>query len=380
MTVVSIFVNPLQFDRPDDFDRYPRPIDADVAVCARARRRRRVRPARERHVRAGFRTTVTVGELTPTMEGAARPGHFDGVTTVVTKLFTAVRPDVAVFGEKDFQQLAVVRRLSADLDLGVEVIGLPDGSRTRWPGVVEPEHPPRPGAASGRRVDSCRASTRRSAMPTAASDRRRVITERVQRTLDARARVSRVDYVAMFEPRSLEAIERHRRRSTLPGVRPHRRGRVRRRRAADRQSRPVRALTVDAATRASSAARFTRTVSEPLPNSTASWRRSATPVSTMISTAAVEDRVGDDRRADAAQQHGGRAEGDADTADSTITSPRLPVPRTGSKWAAPKSTPCTTIARITGMQLRRPRITTPRNTISSTIGAAITAVMTSDTM
>ncbi len=125
LTVVSIFVNPMQFDRGDDFDRYPRPIDSDLATCAELHVDAVYAPLASAMYPPGFQTTVSVGALASVMEGAARPGHFDGVSTVVTKLFTAVRPDVAVFGEKDFQQLAIVRRLAADLDLGVDVVGHP---------------------------------------------------------------------------------------------------------------------------------------------------------------------------------------------------------------------------------------------------------------
>jgi len=123
--VVSIFVNPLQFDRPDDFEHYPRPIDADVEVCAEHGVDAVYAPTAAVMYPAGYQTTVRIGALASVMEGASRPGHFDGVATVVTKLFTAVRPDLAVFGEKDFQQLTIVRRLTADLDLGVDVIGRP---------------------------------------------------------------------------------------------------------------------------------------------------------------------------------------------------------------------------------------------------------------
>lgn len=123
--VVSIFVNPLQFDRPSDFDAYPRPIDEDVERCREAGVAAVYAPTARTMYPEGFETHVEPGGLAAVMEGAARPGHFRGVTTVVTKLFGAVRPDVAVFGEKDFQQLAIIRRMTTDLDLGVEIIGAP---------------------------------------------------------------------------------------------------------------------------------------------------------------------------------------------------------------------------------------------------------------
>jgi pantoate--beta-alanine ligase len=123
--VVSIFVNPLQFGEASDFRSYPRPIDDDLRSCEAAGVDVVYVPAADAIYPDGFATTVHVAGLTDTMEGASRPGHFDGVTTVVTKLFTAVRPEFAVFGEKDFQQLAIVRRLVADLDLGVHIVGHP---------------------------------------------------------------------------------------------------------------------------------------------------------------------------------------------------------------------------------------------------------------
>jgi len=123
--VVSIFVNPLQFDRGDDFDRYPRPLDADLAACAAAGVDAAYAPTAATMYPTGFETHVVPGALASRLEGAARAGHFEGVTTVVTKLFGAVRPHLAVFGQKDFQQLVVVRRMTADLDLGIEIVGLP---------------------------------------------------------------------------------------------------------------------------------------------------------------------------------------------------------------------------------------------------------------
>lgn len=123
--VVSIFVNPLQFDRRDDFDRYPRPLDGDLALCQAAGAAAVYAPTATAMYPEGFQTHVEPGALADTMEGAGRPGHFRGVTTVVTKLFNAVRPDAAVFGQKDFQQLAIVRRMVVDLDMGIEIIAAP---------------------------------------------------------------------------------------------------------------------------------------------------------------------------------------------------------------------------------------------------------------
>ena len=124
--LVTIFVNPLQFGAGEDLDRYPRTLDADVASCVGAGRRRRLRPRRRGHV-----PTRRDGDEAPCRcaRRATRrcrpPGHFDGVLTVVAHASGLTRPDVAVFGEKDYQQLALIRRMVADLDLPVEIVGVP---------------------------------------------------------------------------------------------------------------------------------------------------------------------------------------------------------------------------------------------------------------
>ena len=123
--VVSIFVNPLQFNESVDFDSYPRPIDHDVELCEAAGVAAVYAPTASQMYPEGFETRVVPGSLAEVMEGAMRPGHFEGVTTVVAKLFGAVRPDLAVFGQKDFQQLAIIRRMVADLDMGIEIVGHP---------------------------------------------------------------------------------------------------------------------------------------------------------------------------------------------------------------------------------------------------------------
>ncbi len=140
--VVSIFVNPLQFGPGEDLDRYPRTLDADLAACAEAGADIVFTPSVDEVYPGGEpQVTVDPGPLAEILEGSSRPGHFAGVLTVVAKLFGLVRPDVAVFGEKDYQQLTLVRRMVADLCLGVEVIGAetvrePDGlarsSRNRF--------------------------------------------------------------------------------------------------------------------------------------------------------------------------------------------------------------------------------------------------------
>jgi pantoate--beta-alanine ligase len=122
---VSIFVNPLQFGEGEDFERYPRPLEADLDVCRAEGAELVFTPEREALYPPGAQVTVHPGPLGDELEGAARPGHFAGVLTVVTKLLNIIRPDQALFGEKDYQQLVLIRRLARDLDLEAKIVGVP---------------------------------------------------------------------------------------------------------------------------------------------------------------------------------------------------------------------------------------------------------------
>ena len=123
--VATIFVNPLQFNPAEDLDAYPRDEATDLNLLAATGTDLVFAPSVAEMYPQGFATQVRVGGLTDHLDGPARPGHFEGVATVVTKLFNRVEPDLACFGEKDFQQLQVIRRMIRDLDLPIEIVGVP---------------------------------------------------------------------------------------------------------------------------------------------------------------------------------------------------------------------------------------------------------------
>ncbi|HDY7966374.1 TPA: pantoate--beta-alanine ligase [Vibrio vulnificus] len=127
IVVVSIFVNPMQFDRADDLNNYPRTLEDDLNKLNGEAVELVFTPTPEMIYPEGLdkQTLVEVPGLSTMLEGASRPGHFRGVATVVTKLFNIVQPDVACFGEKDFQQLAIIRKMTTDLAMDIEIVGVP---------------------------------------------------------------------------------------------------------------------------------------------------------------------------------------------------------------------------------------------------------------
>ncbi len=123
--VVSIFVNPTQFAPTDDLDAYPRDLERDTALLQEAGADLLWVPTNEVMYPSDYQTLVEVGEITKPLEGEKRPGHFRGVTTIVTKLFNAVQPQVAYFGQKDAQQVAVIRQMVRDLNMPIEIVASP---------------------------------------------------------------------------------------------------------------------------------------------------------------------------------------------------------------------------------------------------------------
>jgi len=203
--VASLFVNPKQFAPGEDFSAYPRDETRDARLIAEAGGDLLFAPPGEGVYPEGFSTAVTVQGLTEGLCGAFRPGHFEGVATVVAKLFNMVRPDAAWFGEKDFQQLQVIRRLARDLDLGVAVHGVPtvreaDGlalsSRNAY--LSEAER-----AAAPALHRSLLALAERAAAPGA--DIAGSIREAERRI--AAAGFERVDYVAVVDRETLRPVE-----------------------------------------------------------------------------------------------------------------------------------------------------------------------------
>ena len=202
--VATIFVNPKQFGENEDFGRYPRREGEDARLLEEHGCDLVWIPDVEEIYPKGFSTNVSVSGIADRWEGEARPGHFDGVATVVARLLLSVRPDIAVFGEKDFQQLAVIRRMVGDLGIGVEIVGVPT--------VREPD-----GLALSSRNAYLSADERGRAvaLPNALEDAKRAIRagQPVSSALEEGRQsliecgFSRVDYFALVDAQTLEPLD-----------------------------------------------------------------------------------------------------------------------------------------------------------------------------
>ncbi len=219
IVVASIFVNPTQFGPGEDFDAYPRRIEADIELLAADGVEIAFTPSAAEMYGDGAAVTVEPGPLASRWEGEVRPGHFTGVATVVTKLLSVVRPDIAFFGEKDYQQLQIVKRVVADLDLGCQVVGCPtvrdeDGlalsSRNAYL-TAEERHLALALPAALEAAEQAAAWGERSADVLVAL-MRDTVAERAGGALA-------LDYAAVVDPETLEPLERvdHRARALIAG-------------------------------------------------------------------------------------------------------------------------------------------------------------------
>jgi pantoate--beta-alanine ligase len=203
--VVSIFVNPKQFGQGEDFSKYPRDFDRDSLLVEEVGADVVFYPTAEHLYPAGFQTYVEVMEVTKNLCGASRPGHFRGVATVVTKLFNIVKPHRAYFGEKDYQQLVTIKRMAADLNMEVEVVGCPtvreeDGLAMSSRNVyLSPD---------GRRAALCLSRALKHAQTVASGgqkDAKTIIREAAD--IIAKEPLARIDYIRLCHSQTLEELD-----------------------------------------------------------------------------------------------------------------------------------------------------------------------------
>lgn len=208
VSIVSIFVNPMQFKPGEDLERYPRTLDSDLALCRSVGVHLAYAPPVEEVYPKGFSSRVSVTGLTQRWCGENRPGHFDGVTTIVTKLFNACDPDRAYFGEKDYQQLRVVQRMTQDLELDVDVVACPtvresDGlalsSRNQYLSPMERNVAPRI-SESLKRLAGCFAG--------GVTDTESLAVEAKHVLQSAKGATIELEYLAVVDPLTLEPRER----------------------------------------------------------------------------------------------------------------------------------------------------------------------------
>jgi pantoate--beta-alanine ligase len=200
----SIFVNPMQFGAGEDLERYPRREAEDAEMLEKAGCDLLWLPSAPDIYPQGFATRVSVSGVSDRWEGEVRPGHFDGVATVVAKLLLSARPDMALFGEKDFQQLAVIRRMVLDLNIPVEIVGVPsvrdaDGLALSSRNAFLSEDERRQAVALPRALEAARAAILTGSGPAEALDEAQISLRE--------AGFSRVDYFALVDAASLEPIE-----------------------------------------------------------------------------------------------------------------------------------------------------------------------------
>jgi len=204
-TIISIFVNPIQFGPNEDFEDYPRDTEGDLAKASKIGVNLAFLPPVAEIYPEGFQTKVSVTGITRFLCGASRPGHFDGVTTVVAKLFHITKPHYAIFGQKDFQQLTVIKRMAADLNMDIEIVGVPtyrepDGlamsSRNSY---LSPEE-------RGSALSLKRSLDLAARMVAEGENNSRTLYEAVKETILSHPHTE-IDYIHFCDPVTLEEVE-----------------------------------------------------------------------------------------------------------------------------------------------------------------------------
>jgi pantoate--beta-alanine ligase len=200
--VVSIFVNPLQFEPGSDYERYPRPEKADEEFCRNAGVDLLFRPSAAEMYAEGRSVFVDESSISQTLEGKSRPGHFRGVCTVVAKLFNILAPDAAVFGEKDFQQLEIIRRMVRDLNFKIDIIAVPtvreeDGLACSSRNQYLDREERRQATVLHKALQAATTAGKKSA--------REIIA--LARSLISEAPLARIDYVELVDPETLQPVE-----------------------------------------------------------------------------------------------------------------------------------------------------------------------------
>lgn len=206
IVIVSIFVNPTQFNQQEDFDKYPHDLTADAALLADYQVDYIFAPETIEIYNENFSTYVYVENLTETLEGASRPGHFRGVATVVTILFNTIRPDFAFFGQKDAQQVAVIKRLTQDLGFDTEIVSMPIIREES--GLAMSSRNARLNEDERQRASIIYKALREAKKAVNGGERNALkITELVRQTIESEP-LSKIDYIAVVDNTTLEPVEK----------------------------------------------------------------------------------------------------------------------------------------------------------------------------
>ena len=216
VVIVSLFVNPTQFNEQSDFDKYPRDLTSDAALLTEYQVDYIFAPETSEIYSDNFSTFVYVEGLTETLEGASRPGHFRGVATIVTILFNTIRPDFALFGQKDAQQVAVIKRLTQDLGFDTEIIVVPIVREES--GLAMSSRNARLSVEERQKAAVIYAALRKARLATREGERNATRLAEIVREKIESEPLAQIDYIAVVDNETLEPIEKIRENAVLIAV------------------------------------------------------------------------------------------------------------------------------------------------------------------